>query len=86
VATGPHQSIITIQAKIMDRLPDGRVSGISRQSKSEIFTFTGKNFTDCANQTDSFLQAIEEVYLEPTQEKSNKIKKPLEKELKDGKF
>jgi len=53
----------------MDRLPDGRVSGISRQSKSETFTFTGKNFTDCANQTDSFLQAIKEVYLESTQEK-----------------
>lgn len=58
----PHQSILVVETKVMERLPTGQVTGISKRTTNDIYTFIGKNAADCISQTNSFLQQIRELY------------------------
>ena len=58
----PHQTIILIQAEVMERLHDGRVSGIPVDRSSKVYTITGKNYEDCKKQTEEVIQKINEVF------------------------
>lgn len=45
--TVPHQAIISVNIDIMERLPDGRVTGLPIKRLGKIFTVTGKDLAEC---------------------------------------
>ena len=60
----PHQSIIVIKTEIMERLKDGRVTGIPVEQESRVYTFVGNNREECRKETYKFLEKIREYYKE----------------------
>ena len=59
---GPHQATILIKAEIMERLQDGRMSGIPVSKDSKLFTVFGDTFEDCQENVQKKVQEITEVF------------------------
>lgn len=59
---GPHQAVVlvTIKAEIMERLEDGKVSGIpvEKQNDSLLFTIKGTDHEDCSEKTKQLMQEL----------------------------
>jgi hypothetical protein len=54
----PHQAIITLSVEVMERLKDGRVSGIPIDKSSKLYTVTGKNLEECKEKVNEFIQRL----------------------------
>ena len=70
---GPHQSVvlITIKAEIMERLPDGKVTGIpvERQVDSLIFTAKGNSKEECSEKTKELINKLKKRMVDGQQKK-----------------
>ena len=58
----PHQSIIVVTSEVMERLKDGRMSGIPVDKSNDLFTIYGKNFEDCQEKTNQAIQKIKDTF------------------------
>jgi hypothetical protein len=58
----PHQSVVYIKAEIMDRLPDGRVSGQAVEKLSQLFTFKANSQEEVTQLTKEFLEKVTELW------------------------
>ena len=54
----PHQAVILISAEIMERLPNGMVTGVPKESLNKIFTVLGKTKQECSDNLAKFLDKI----------------------------
>lgn len=52
----PHQAIISLTIEIMERLPDGHVTGFPVERFGKIYTVTGKNLEECKEELDKFIK------------------------------
>lgn len=51
----PHQAIITLHIDIMERLEDGRVTGIPVKRINKLYTVVGKNLQECEEKVNNFI-------------------------------
>ena len=56
----PHQAIISVKVEIMERLPDGKVSGRLVSQSNELFTTTGRNLEECNKNVEKTINNIKE--------------------------
>jgi hypothetical protein len=54
----PHQAVILVKAEIMERLPNGKVSGIPKKIISKIYTVMSDSYIDCVKNTNEFINNI----------------------------
>ena len=54
----PHQAVILIKAEVMERLPTGEVSGLPCAKDSKIITAFGKDFNQCRERVEKFLEQL----------------------------
>lgn len=58
----PHQSILIFKANIMERLPDGRVTGNSIEKHQKIFTIKGNSKEEVVTNTKNFMKEVDELW------------------------
>lgn len=54
----PHQAVILVRVENCALLPNGQNSNRVSKSRSELFTFSGKDFADVEAQVDQFMQRV----------------------------
>lgn len=54
----PHQAVVLVKAEIMQRLPDGKVSGRPIKTISKLYTFTGMSPEECELKVNEFLERL----------------------------
>ena len=54
----PHQAVILIRTEIMERLPNGYVTGLTAAKDSTIVNIFGKDFEECKEKTERFIRLI----------------------------
>ena len=54
----PHQAVILVRAEIMERLPTGEISGLPCAKDSKILTCFGKDFQECQDRVEKFLEQL----------------------------
>jgi len=54
----PHQAVISINYEIMERLETGQVTGLPVKRGSKVFTVIGKNFEECSNNLNKFMEKL----------------------------
>jgi hypothetical protein len=55
----PHQTIIAVTCDTMENLPDGRVSGLTVNKISKIFSVKGKDYETCQKNLLEFLKKLD---------------------------
>lgn len=51
----PHQAIISVNIDIMERLEDGKVTGIPVKKINKLYTVVGKNLAKCEELVENFI-------------------------------
>ena len=51
----PCQAVINLTIEIMERLPNGQVTGIPIQRIAKVYSVIGKNFDECKKNVDEFM-------------------------------
>lgn len=51
----PHQAVILIKAEIMERLPNGQMTGLPVAIDSKTVSFIGKDFNECKQHVERFM-------------------------------
>lgn len=56
--SAPHQAIILVSAEVMERLPNGMVTGVPKKHVNKLFTVLGKNLQECEQNLNLFMEKI----------------------------
>lgn len=59
----PHQAVILFKANVMERLPDGKVTGISVQRYNKLFTIKGNSEEEVKELTENFIKEVSSLWL-----------------------
>ncbi len=54
-----HQAVITLSIEIMERLKDGRISGLPVKTDNKLYTIIGKTLEECEIRTKQFIQRLD---------------------------
>ena len=54
----PHQAVILVKAEVMERLPNGKVSGVPKKIISRVYTVVGNSYNECVENTNVFIDNI----------------------------
>jgi hypothetical protein len=52
----PHQAVISVIIEVMERLPDGKVTGLPVSRTARLYTVTGKNLEECQKEVTRFME------------------------------